>query len=431
MMRPPVHNAGEFDVVVCGGGPSGLVAAVSAARCGCRTALVERQGFLGGTATGGLVVPISGFFHKGTQVVGGIAWEIVQRLEAMGAAQVEYPKGHVSVHPEYLKLAAQRIAVESKVALFTNSYLCGCTAENGRISQIHIAGKSGMEYIRGKCFIDATGDADLCALVGVPLQPDMGEMQPLSLCFLLENVDVSTPLLRDCIHHNGKNGAPSCNAVIRDYLLQCVQEGKIAQFGGPWFNSLIKGNTLAVNVTRAAADAVNRAEFTAAEMQLREDMFTVVELLRQRFPEFRNCSIVSSGINAGVRESRRVLGLETITGLDLLAGKMPECPAARCAHPMDIHNACNSHQVLKQLDAPAYVPHTALIPVGTENLLVTGRCISADRDAIATIRVQATVMSLGEAAGIMAAMSAIKHCTVSRIPVSDLKSQFGNRQFVL
>lgn len=429
-MKNSIADAGSFDVVVCGGGPAGLASAVSAARCGCRAAIVERLGFLGGTATAGLVVPMSGFFHKGSRVVGGIAWELVEQLEAMGAAQVEYPKGHVSVHPEYWKLAAQRMALQSHVELFTNSYLSGCETENGKISAITIVSKNGTERIRGRCFIDATGDADLCFLAGVPMQPEGGEMQPLSLCFLLGGVDVTTPLLRDSIHHNGRGGAPSCNAVIHDYLMQCVEEGKLDCFGGPWFNSLLKGDTLAVNVTRAAANAVDRAELTATEMRLREDMFTIVELLRQGFPEFRNCYIVSSGVNAGIRETRRIRGLETVTGEDLAGGKVPVCPAAKCAHPMDIHSAKDACQVLKKLEEPGYVPHTALIPVGTENLLASGRCISADRDAYASIRVQATAMCIGEAAGIMAALSSQRDCPVSAIPPRDLLEVFRERCFV-
>ena len=99
----------DYDTVVCGGGPAGWIAAVSSARAGKKTALIERYGFIGGTATAGYVVPISGFFFKERRVVGGIAWEFVEELEKIGAAMVEYPKGHVSVNPEYYKLVARRM----------------------------------------------------------------------------------------------------------------------------------------------------------------------------------------------------------------------------------------------------------------------------------------------------------------------------------
>ena len=111
----------SYDVIVCGGGPSGWVAAVAEARLGCRTALIERFGFFGGTATAGLVVPISGFFKNGSRVVGGIPWEFEQEMERHGAAFAEMPKGHISVDTEYYKLIAQRMVLDSGVVVYTNS----------------------------------------------------------------------------------------------------------------------------------------------------------------------------------------------------------------------------------------------------------------------------------------------------------------------
>ena len=400
-LRKEVPLAGAYEVVVCGGGPAGIMAAVSAARQGRRTALVERYGFLGGTATGGLVVPVSGFYQNGERVIGGLPWEFIQRLLDMDAAIVELPKGHISVNIEAYKLLAQRMALEAGVALYTNSCLSHCTLENGSITHVFIESKNGTEALGAKIFIDATGDGDLCAMAGVPMQPD-SELQPMSLCFVLDGVDVTTPLLRDSIHHDGRGGRPSANAELRGYLLECVEQGRLRQFGGPWFNTLVQGTGIAVNVTRRGGCAVNRAELTAAELQLREDMFTIVGLLKEKYPEFRNCSIVSSGINAGVRETRRILGRYTLTGQDLLEGRKFPCPVARCAHPMDVHKAASSQQTLTKLEKPAYIPHTALLPQGVDNLIAAGRCISADRDAYASLRVQGTLMSVGTAAGIMA-----------------------------
>lgn len=429
-LNKQVPIVGTYDVVVVGGGPSGFVAAISAARLGCSTALVERLGFLGGTASAGLVMPISGFYHKEKRVIGSIPWEFIQRLQALGGAVVEMPKGHISANVELYKLVAQRMVQEAGVTLYTNALLSHCETEDSAISHIIIESKNGSEAMKAGCFIDATGDADLCHMAGVPMQ-ERDELQPMSLCFVLEGVDVTTPLLRDSIHHDGKGGRPSANAEIRAYLLECVEQGKLRQFGGPWFNTLVQGGGIAVNVTRSAGDGADRESMTRAELQLREDMFTIVSLLKEKYPEFRPCSIVSSGINAGVRETRRIRGLYTLTGTDLREGRSVPCPVARCTHPMDIHRAASSQQTLVRLEQAAGVPHTAMIPQGSRNLIAAGRCISADREAFASLRVQGTLMSVGEGAGILAALACREDCSVADVAETLLASELKNRELVL
>ena len=203
-----------------------------------------------------------------------------ERLQKRGAALVEMPKGHVSVHGEDFKLVMQEMLLESGVELYTNSYLSDCVEKDGCITHLIIESKSGTEALAAGMVIDATGEGDVCRRAGVPMMPTEGALQPLSLCFVPEGVDATTPLLRDYIHHDGKDGRASCQKEIHAYLAECVAQGKLGQFGGPWFNSMVQGNALAVNVTRCAADASRREEVTRAEKQLREDMFTIVALLK-------------------------------------------------------------------------------------------------------------------------------------------------------
>ena len=133
----------HYDVIVCGGGPAGFVAAISAARMGCRTALVERLGYFGGTATAGLVMPISGFYHNGERVIGSIPWEFIQRMQERNGAVVELPKGHISANIELYKLVAQQMLLEAGVALYTNCYLSGSHMEQNTIQTILIESKNG------------------------------------------------------------------------------------------------------------------------------------------------------------------------------------------------------------------------------------------------------------------------------------------------
>lgn len=421
---------GSYDTVVCGGGPAGWVAAVSSARAGKKTALVERYGFIGGTATAGYVVPISGFFFNGKRVVGGIAWEFVERLEKLDAAFVEYPKGHVSVNPEYYKLVAREMLQEAGVDLYTNSYFADCIKEGNTVTHVIINSKNGFEAIEGKIFIDATGDADLFFRAGAPIMEKKNELQPMSMCFVITGVDTSTDLLKNCIHHDGKNGN-SLNREIHNYLTELGKTENVPQFGGPWFNVLLKGNSLAVNITRVQCDASNRQEYTEAEGRLHSDMFRLVDFLKAKYPEFKNAEIVVSGINAGVRETRNIKGVYTLTDEDFLNGKDCACPVAQCAHPMDIHKAKDDDQILIYLDKNSYVPYETMVSHALDNVIAAGRCISAESKPYASLRVQATLMSIGECAGVAASLACDTNEAVYSLPLDSLKKLIDERGCVM
>lgn len=414
---------GEFDVAVCGGGPAGWIAAVAAAREGKRVALIERYGFLGGTATAGYVVPISGFYHNGERVIRGLPWEFVGRLTALGAALDEQPKGHISVNIEYYKLVAQQMCDEAGVVRFMNSVLIGAKTDGGHVTHVLFANKSGTQAIHAGVYIDATGDGDLCAMAGVPFQKTGDELQPMSMCFVLGGVDCSTELMSFCIHHTGLGGRGSQNNEIRDYLRTCTG---FSNFCGPWFNTLLDGDSIAVNITRAACDATDAAAYAAAEGQLRRDMFAIVEALRAHYPEFARCRIVSSAINAGVRETRHIRGLLTLRGDDMRAGKEYRCVISQAAHPMDIHKNVGAGQTLEKLRAHAYIPYEVMVAEGFGNLIAAGRMMSADRDAYASARVQATLMNFGDAAGVAAALSFETGVPTDRISV-ELPDVFNAR----
>ena len=398
-----VPVVGAYDVVVCGGGPAGFMAAAAAAKEGARTALVERYGFLGGMATAGLVAPISVFTYKGELVAGGLPWDFVHRLEAMGGALIEKPLGNVAFDPELYKLCAQRLVLESGVDLYLHSYLTGCRKEGGRVTHILMENKNGSEALEGQVFIDATGDADLAFQAGVPMQPLSGEpLQPASTYFILSGVDTESPLIREAMHHN-KQGE-NCHCLpVRNRLLELPG---IPDFGGPWFCTVLHEGSVAVNMTRTRADACDNRDFSAAECRLREDVFRMAGILREHFPEFRNSYVSAVATQAGIRETRRILGIHTITGEEYVSAFRYEDSISRGAHPIDIHASAGRSQSLTFLEKPAYVPYRALIAADFPNLLVAGRCLSADRRAFASLRVQASCMSLGQAAGVAAAMTA-------------------------
>lgn len=417
---------GRYDVVVCGGGPAGFIAAIAAARKGASVALVEQYGFLGGMATTSYVAPLSVFTYKGRKVIGGIPWEFIERLEELGGGLIEKPLGNVAFDPELYKLLCQRMVLEAGVKLYLHSYLSGCICGDGRISQVIIENKSGSQALDADVFIDCTGDADLAYMAGVPMQDKSGRpLQPMSSYFILNGVDTDSPMVREAMHHN-KQGENCYCLPMRKKMLELQEELDIPDFGGPWYCTTLHDGCVAVNVTRVSADACDAEQLSAAECSLREDCFRMAGIFRKLFPEFRNCYVASVAVNGGVRETRNIKGMHVISAQEYLNAFHYEDSISRGAHPIDIHASKGASQSVTFLEEPAYVPYRALIAEGFPNLLVAGRCLSADRVAFASLRVQASCMGSGQAAGVAAALASASGVAVQDVDVPALVAELKN-----
>ena len=163
-------------------------------------------------------------------------------------------------------------------------------------------------------------------------------------------------------------------------------------FGGPWFNTMLSGDRLAVNITRNGSSSLNAKDYLTAEFQMREEMFMLVDILKKKYPEFKNCSISASAVNAGIREGRYLVGVHALTGDELMRADHFEDSIARSAHPIDMHCAGGNSQVLRDIPEAGYIPYRSLISPEVNNIIVCGRAISADDMAHASIRVQATAI---------------------------------------
>jgi len=412
-----VPVVGTYDVAVCGGGPSGLIAALAAARGGARTALIERYGFLGGMATAGLVAPISVFNYNGRRIVDGLPWEFVQRLAAIGGAEEERPLGNITFAPEKYKLVAQRMLLEAGVTLYFHSYLTGCRKEGGRITHIVVENKSGAQAIGARYFIDATGDADLAWHAGVAMQPAASKLQPASLIFMLGGVDTDAlPMLR-----HSQQGVNYHDLAIRETLERLRETQEIPIFGGPWYCGVLTKGVVLVNMTRTQADMADNREATEAECLLREHVHLFTDLLRRHVPAFRDAVLLATAPQTGVRETRRIKGYHTLTGEEYLhAVDFPDAVSRGC-HPIDIHAAASTQQRCEFLKEAAFIPYRTLIAPGFPNLLVAGRAFSADAVASASVRVQASVMGLGQAAGAAAALCVESGADVADVDIERLR----------
>ena len=391
----------EYDVLVAGGGPSGFIAAVAAARNGARTALIEKNGFLGGLATSGLVSPISEFRKNGRLIVKGIPWEFIKRLEAAGGAVTDYPNGNIPFDSELYKLTAARMVAEEGIDCYLSSTLTGCEVKDNQIGSVQISGLSGTYSLSASRYIDCTGDAMLSLHAGLEMQEE-NETQPASLCFRIGNVDLAkldNAELRE-------EGTKYANREIRSTLESLRAEGvDVPLFGGPWFQRDVRPGAVYANITRSAVCPDDPLETSKVEAKLREDAYCLFRLLKEHVPAFRESQLIETAAHIGYRQSRRIKGKHILTGSEILSGLPFEDTVAFTAHPVDIHLPGSTGQSVRFLDRPGAIPYRSLYSEAIGNLLVAGRCISADKEAIASARVQAPSMAMGQAAGTAAALS--------------------------
>lgn len=413
-----VSVAGNYDVIVCGGGPAGLIAAVAAARNGARTLLIERYGFVGGMSTSALVTPISEFRHFGKQHIGGIPFELLCKAAALGGANVTLESGNYPVNDEILKLAAQRLLLESGVTLLYHSWFSDCVMDGERVSHVIVQNKAGRVAYSANIFIDCTGDADLVRAAGLPTTKG-DVLQPATLWFQLGGVDTDALafLFRDAV-----DGMLPVSEKIRNRLLELNDNGEIPIFGGPWINKFFQDGMVSINVLREATDASDPEWFTRTECSLRENLQLIIDILRREFPEFRNCWLAKSGIQTGVRESYHIVGLYELRRDDILFPKAFPDTIAKGAHVIDIHASDSNDQNGLVIPRQEYnVPFRCLVPQGSVNLVTAGRCLSADGPGFGSVRVMATCMAMGQGAGTAAALASKHGYSMSDMNVQHLR----------
>ena len=436
---------GQADVLVVGGGQAGLGAALGAAWAGARVILAERYGFLGGNATAALVMPWMSFHtHSpaaqagktrlmptdhgpGAPIIAGAVRTFLERLVRAGGAVAPSPATGYTVpfDPEVFKLTALELLDEAGVQYLLHS-LATDILEEGRGRQVVFETKSGPVVISARVVVDCTGDGDLAVRGGAAFEvgrPEDGLTQPMTLMFRMVEFQYAAFEGYAREHPDQWRGVHG----LWDLIRQATEAGELAMaredllmFGTP------HEHEVAINSTRVTQVlGTDVWDLTYAEWEGRRQMRQIAAFLRRRVPGFENAYVAQSGVNIGVRETRRIVGEYQLTADDLLGARRFDDVVARGSYPLDIHNPVGKGTSLRHLPpGEAYdIPLRSLIPKSVEQVLVAGRCISGTHEAQSSYRAMPIAMATGQAAGVCAALAAGRELRPRAVPVAQIQAE--------
>ncbi|QHE88053.1 FAD-dependent oxidoreductase [Hydrogenophaga sp. BPS33] len=411
------------DVLVCGGGLAGTMAAIAAARQGAKTLLVERYGFLGGNATGGAVAQFNCWqTAAGRRVIAGLAQEVVDRLETYGAARPHdvfvmstgHPMDRVEYATEVLKLVLDDMVTDAGVTALLHTQLLDVNARNDRIETVRLLTKGGIVTVEPRVVIDTSGDMDVLHKAGARfLALDEGDsLQPATMMFRFGPIDFArldalSPDEVQALAREGFEAGELARAALhlaRDPFSQDA-----------WFN-----------ISRLGIDATDTYALSRAEIEGRRQAWRAAQFLQRAVPGCEGGRLQAFATQVGIRETRRIHGDHVLTAEELVQPPPFDDTIALGAYPIDIHPAVGGELIYTPMgDDHAYqIPYRSLIPQGLANALVAGRGISATHAALAAIRVMTISMAVGQAAGTAAAQAcASGGGDVRRVDVPALQRQ--------
>ncbi|MEF2968211.1 FAD-dependent oxidoreductase [Paenibacillus sp. M1] len=431
----------DYDVVVMGGGISGAMAAIAASKAGARTLIVESHGFLGGTLTANGVGPMMTFHAGEKQAVQGLTDELIERLKKLGKSP-----GHIfdttgftySVTPfdaEAMKHELELMVTENGGEILYHTMLAKVNAEQGAIRSITVCNKSGLTDISASVFIDATGDGDLSVGAGAEFtkgRESDGASQPMTLKMKMINVDI--PKVKEYIHAHPEdfplmNGdtsiiekSPRLSVGGFDSLFKEAKakgEISIPRENILFFETNNPGEVI-MNTTRILGhDATDAFSLSKAEMEGRKQCRELEHFVRKYIPGFENAIVESTGPSIGVRGSRQIKGVYTLTAEDILEQRKFEDTIAHSGYPIDIHSPDGEgtkHQKL-EWGGMYSIPYRCMITESVSNLIVIGRCISATFEAQSAMRTTPTTGAIGHAGGVAAALAAKEGVAVRQVNI--------------
>ncbi|MBI6117596.1 FAD-dependent oxidoreductase [Salegentibacter maritimus] len=439
----------SFDIIICGGGPSGSMAAIAAAREGSNVLLIEQYAFLGGTLTAMGVGPMMTFHNNvGEQVVKGYPDELIERLKTKGASPghiedvITYCSTITPFDSEALKIELEDMVTEAGGTILYHTMLVDVVVEDGKVKSIIAANKNGLVEYRADFFIDSTGDGDLAKMAGLTFKSGRdtdGLMQPLTMNLKVANVDrekvkkYARKYPERCLFDYGKEEglrrletAPRIS--LKGYIPELKEARKRGEVSVPReFVLLFETGTLGVfilNMSRIQGlDGTDPYELSQAEMIGRKQCVEIFNFLKNYCEGFENCVRMDTSAQVGVRETRRIDGHYTITEEDIISASIPEDTIALGGYPIDIHSPdkVETNSVFFKKGTVYGVPLRSLVPKGISNLLINGRCIDATHEALAAIRVTPQLMAVGQGAGTVAHLCVNQNKSPLDIDIKELR----------
>lgn len=425
----------DCDILVVGGGVSGIAAAVSAARSGARVILCESGGMLGGTATKGLVGPFMTCYDKEakTQIIRGFFSEFVDRMVAEGGAIAPSecirggesvngyrPLGHKGVTPfstECFKRVADALCVEAGVRVLFHTTLLACECEGDTITDAYVATAEGVDHITAKVFIDTTGSASLAAKAGAETFRDVAQVN--STFFTITGVDKEALDVYMTEH----------TEMRERYFMDEIEAAKVrGEFGsGTQKLRIFEGpdGIWTVNMAQLneVIDELDVEVLTDAEISQRAQIAQIVRFLQKNIVGLEHIRLCETASELGVRESRRMLGKTLLRGEDIAASRFFEEQIAVCANSVDIHRESWGEYQTYSSQKNYYIPLSCLISRNRKNLLAAGKCLSADTYAFSAVRVMPPCFAMGEAVGILAALSVQGKCSPWDVSASNVQQK--------
>ncbi len=438
----------EYDVVIAGGGVSGAIAAIASGRSGANTLVVEQTGYFGGSLTSCGVGPMMTFHAGEQQVIKGIMQEVVEAMVEKG-----YSPGHIKDTTQYisyltpfqsegLKLVLDELVQQAGCDVLFHTAIGEVAAEGGKICSVTVCNKDGLHRVKGTVFVDATGDGDVAAWADAPMTKGRegdGAMQPMTMNMKYCNVD--TDSLKRHMEAHAQDFPRMVNNIALMFQTSRLsfagfeKEFRLAREQGELeilreevlgFETNTPGEFI-INTTRVLGkDGTNAVSLSEAEFLGRKQCRDLDLFLRKYLPGFQNAILEFTGPSIGIRGSRQLKGVYTLTAKDILERKTFSSVIAHSAYPIDIHNPNGEGTNSKFASEPGTyysIPYEVMICNEISNLLVTGRCISATFEAQAAIRTTPTAGALGHACGAAAAMAAKEGGDTRKISAAKLQKQ--------